>query len=61
MPNYFNTFNVFECGIRILDRLDVSYEKVCMATPKEEHFREMLDQINTHNNLHRIPMYNGKL
>ena len=43
VPNYFNAFNVFECGRKILDRLDVSYERACMATPKEEYFGEMLE------------------
>ena len=31
MPNYYNAFNVFKCGRNILDRLDVSYERACMA------------------------------
>ena len=31
MPNYFNAFNVFECGGNVLDRLDVSYERACMS------------------------------
>ena len=34
--NYFNAFNVFKCGGKILDRLYVSYERACIATPKEE-------------------------
>ena len=28
VPSY---FNIFECGRNILDRLDVSYERACMA------------------------------
>ena len=31
MANYFNNFNVFKCGRNLLDRLDVSYERACMA------------------------------
>ena len=31
MTKYFNAFPVFECGRNILDRLDVSYERACMA------------------------------
>ena len=31
MVNYFNAFNLFKCGRNILDRLDVSYERACMA------------------------------
>ena len=34
VPKYFNAFNVFECGGKILDRLDVSYERAFMATPR---------------------------
>ena len=34
VPNYFNAFNVFECGRNILDRLDISCERACIATPK---------------------------
>ena len=26
----------FECGRNLLDRLDLSYRRVCMATPREE-------------------------
>ena len=37
MPNYFNVFNIFKCGRNLLDRLDVSYKRSYMATPKEEY------------------------
>ena len=33
VPNYSNAFNVFKCRRNVLDRLDVSYERACMATP----------------------------
>ena len=33
--NYFNAFKVFKCGRNVLDRLDVSYEKECMATARK--------------------------
>ena len=33
VPSY---FNIFECGRNILDRLGVTYERACMATPKEK-------------------------
>ena len=29
--NYFNFSNVFECGRNVLDKLDVSYKRACMA------------------------------
>ena len=43
VPNYFNIFNVFEWGRNLLYRLEMSYKRVCMATPKEGYFGEMLD------------------
>ena len=52
VPNYSNAFNVFECGKKLLDILDVSYEIACMATPKKEYFGEMLDQLIEHNCCH---------
>ena len=52
MRNYFNVFNVFECGRKILDRLDVSYKRVYMATPEEIYFTEMLDYLNDYNEHH---------
>ena len=35
VPNYLNAFNVFECARKLLDRIDMSYKRVSMATPKE--------------------------
>ena len=32
VPRYFNAFNLFEWVKNILDILDVSYERACMAT-----------------------------
>ena len=44
-----------------MDRPGVSYEKAYMATPKEEYFGEMLEQIIKHNHRHGTPMSNKKL
>ena len=30
MLNYFNTFNIYEYGRKILDRLAMSYERACV-------------------------------
>ena len=36
-------FNIFECGINILDGLDVTYQRSFMATPEEDYYyKEML-------------------
>ena len=34
VPNYFNVFNILECGRNILDRLGMSYKREYMATPR---------------------------
>ena len=34
VPSY---FNVLKCGRNILDRIDVSYERACMVTAREEY------------------------
>ena len=31
VTNYFNVYNVFECQIYVLYRIDMSYERACMA------------------------------
>ena len=49
MPKYFNVFNVFKCGRKILEIIDVSYKRMYMTTSKEEYFTEMLDHINEYN------------
>ena len=39
-------FNIFECGINLLERLDVIYQQEFMATPSEnDHYKEMLKNI----------------
>ena len=61
VPNYFNVFNLFECGRNILDRLDVSYERAYMATQKEKYFSEMLDYLNNYNEQHGDQFSSEKL
>ena len=33
----------------------MSYERACMATPREEYFTKMLDSLLEHNHRHGIP------
>ena len=61
VPYYFSAFNVFECGRKLLDRLDVSYERLYIATPKEEYFTEMLHSLIERNRCHSTPMSNKNL
>ena len=56
VPNYFNTFYIFKCGGKIFDRLDVSYEIVSMASPREEEFTEMLNFLLEHNHRRGTPL-----
>ena len=56
MPNYFNAFNVFECRRNILDGLDVSYEKACMATERNVYFTKMLDSLLSNNERYGTPL-----
>ena len=61
VPNYVNAFNIFERRRKLLDRLDVSYERACMATPKEEYFTDILDSLIKHNICHGMPFSNKNL
>ena len=58
VPSYFNKF---ECGKNILNILDVTYERACMSTQKEEYYRNMLETIIEHNNRHNVPFSKKKL
>ena len=58
MPRY---FNVLECGGNILNRLDLSYKRVCMATPIYEYYTKMLKTLIDHNDRHNAPLYSEKL
>ena len=54
-------FNIFECGRSILDRLDVTYQRVFMATPKDKYYNRLLDTITDDNNHKGKPLSNEKL
>ena len=55
VTNYFNAFNVFKCGRKFLDRIDVSYERACMATERRVYFTKMLDYLLDDNECHDTP------
>ena len=54
-------FNIFECGRNILDRLDVTYQKTFMATPKDKYYNALLDTIVKENNLKGEPLSDDKI
>ena len=57
-PSY---FNVFGCGRNILNRLDVSYERACMATPIDEYYTNILETLIDHNDRQNEPFSSEKL
>ena len=58
VPNY---FNIFKCGRNILNRLDVTYERACMAATKDKYFEKILETLVDHNDHHNAPLSNEKL
>ena len=56
MQNYFNAFNIFKCGKKLLDRLDVSYERACMATEIKVYFAKILDYLLDNYERHGTPL-----
>ena len=54
VPSY---FNVFERGRKILNRLDMSYERACVATPRDEYYTKMSETLIDHNDCHNAPLY----
>ena len=58
VPSY---FNIFECGRNLLDRLDVTYEQACMATPKEKYYTKLLKNLVDDNNRNGAPFSNENI
>ena len=58
VPRY---YNVFECERKLLDRFDVSYERSCMATAREEYYMNMLYSLLNQNDRHGTPLWSKKL
>ena len=56
MLNYFNAFKVLKCKRKLLDRLDVSYKRACMATEREVYFANILDSLLDDNDRHGTPL-----
>ena len=58
VPSY---FNIFECGSNLLNRLDVTYERACMATPEEKYYTKFLETAIDYNDHHNAPFPNENL
>ena len=49
MTSYLNAFNIFQCRRNIFDRLDMSYERACMAiqsTIRDSGYFDSKEQVN---------------
>ena len=53
MPSY---FNIFERGGNILNIIDVTYERACMATQEDEYLADQLKTIIEQNDNHKVPL-----
>ena len=58
MTNYFNVFNIFECG---RNNTDMSCERAGMATDDNEYFTEFLDTLNRYQDRHGQRLSSKKL
>ena len=57
-PRY---FNIFECGKKILNRLDAMCEQACMATSREKYYTEMYKTLTDYNDRNNAPLFNEKI
>ena len=56
-----SNFNIFKCGGNILNRLYVTYEQACMATPKDKYYTKLLETLIEYNCHHNAPLSNETL
>ena len=57
VPSY---FKIFDCGINILNRIDVTYERARMATTKKILYEILQTQVD-YNDRNNTPLYNENL
>ena len=54
-------FNIFKCGKNILNRIDATCERLCMANYRDKHYTELLRTITDFNNRNDAPLSNGNI
>ena len=54
-------FNIFEFGRNLWKILDVTYERACTATQKEEYYTYLLENMIEHNYRSKTPLSKEKL
>ena len=54
-------FHLFECGKNILNRIDATFERSCMANSRYKYYTEMLRTITDYNDRNDAPLLNDKI
>ena len=54
-------FNIFKCGNNILNKLDATCERACMATLRDKYYTEFFRTITDCNDRIIAPLYNGNI
>ena len=54
-------FNIYKCGRNILNRIDMAYEQLCMATTKDKYYTKMLETLVDYNDCNNAPLSNEKI
>ena len=54
-------FNIYKCGRNLLDQLNVTYQRVFMATPIDKYYNALLDTLVKDNNLRGEPFSNENI
>ena len=54
-------FNIYEYGINILDRIDVTYQRAFMITPKDKYYNALLDTPVKDNKPRGETLFNEKI
>ena len=49
-------FNLFECGKNILNRLDATYGRACMATSRDRYYTENFNTLTNYNDRNNTPL-----
>ena len=57
-PSY---FNIFECGKTILNKLDATFKRACMATSRDKNYTKMYETLIDYNDRNDAPLFNEKI
>ena len=57
-PRY---FKLFECGKYLLNRIDVTFKRACMATSRYGYYIEMYNIITDYNDCNKTPLLNENI